>query len=120
MTSRKKKMPDFFEDNSYDPMETATGYTHAAPNETPGLFLDPNAGPLQQHGKSVADPVAKKKAGFYLSVHILDRFTRKFHELKLAGVPVDNKSTLLELVLAFALDDLDKGTRSQVLKILGS
>ena len=62
----------------------------------------------------------KKKAGFYLSADVLDRFTRKFHELKLAGVAVENKSTLLELALSFALDDLDKGTRSKVLKTLGS
>ena len=120
MTSSKKNMPDFFEDNSYDPMNTATGYAHASPNEKPGLFSESDARPLQQHGKSGAAPVLKKKAGFYLSADILDRFTRKFYELKLADVAVDNKSTLLELALAFALDDLDKGTRSRILKTLGS
>jgi len=33
-------------------------------------------------------------------------------------VAVDNKSTLLELALSFALDDLDKGSRSRVLRKL--
>jgi len=51
-------------------------------------------------------------------VDILNRFTHKFHELKLAGVAVDNKSTLLEAALGYALDDLDKGEESQVLKKL--
>ena len=62
---------------------------------------------------------AKKKAGFYLSVDLLNRFTHKFHELKLAGVAIDNKSTLLEAALGYALDDMDKGEQSQVLKKLG-
>jgi hypothetical protein len=63
-------------------------------------------------------PLPKKKAGFYLSVDVLQRFTFKFHELKLAGVAIDNKSTLLELALSFALDDMDKGKNSRVLKKL--
>ena len=49
-------------------------------------------------------------------MNILNRFTHKFHELKLAGVAIDNKSTLLEAALDFALDDMDKGEGSQVLK----
>jgi hypothetical protein len=60
----------------------------------------------------------KKKAGFYLSMEIIERFNRKFYELKLAGIAIDNKSTLLELALAFALDDLDKGAKSRVLRRL--
>ena len=60
----------------------------------------------------------KKKAGFYLSMDIIERFNRKFYELKLAGIAIDNKSTLLELALAFALDDLDKGGKSRVLQRL--
>jgi hypothetical protein len=63
---------------------------------------------------------AKKKAGFYLSKEIINRFNFKFHELKLAGIAIDNKSTLLELALAFALDDLDKGEKSRVLQRLHS
>lgn len=106
MTSSKKNMPDFFEDSSYDPMETATGHGRASLKEKPA--------------KTTVEAVLKKKAGFYLSADILDRFNRKFHELKLAGVAVDNKSILLERALNFALDDLDKGTQSQVLKTLSS
>jgi hypothetical protein len=33
-------------------------------------------------------------------------------------VAIDNKSTLLELALSFALDDMDKGQNSRVLKKL--
>ena len=66
----------------------------------------------------VGEMAAKKKAGFYLSVDILNRFTLKFHELKLAGGAIDNKSTLLEAALDFALDDVDKGAGSQILQRL--
>ena len=52
-------------------------------------------------------------------MEIIERFNRKFYELKLAGIAIDNKSTLLELALAFALDDLDKGAKSRVLGRLG-
>ena len=120
MTAGKKNIPDFFEDSSYDPVNIATGYGGASPSEPPETPLESDAGLRQRRGKSTANLVQKKKAGFYLSADVLDRFTRKFHELKLAGVAVENKSTLLELALSFALDDLDKGTRSKVLKTLGS
>jgi hypothetical protein len=60
--------------------------------------------------------VAKKKAGFYLSADILNRFNLKFYELKLSGVAIDNKSNLLELMLGFALDDMDKGEQSRILR----
>ncbi|MEJ2286285.1 MAG: hypothetical protein P8X85_22140 [Desulfobacterales bacterium] len=95
-------MPDLFADTSLDPVESATGY-----QKTPL--------PSQR----AVNPAVKKKAGFYISVDLLQRFTLKYHELKLAGVAVDNKSTLLELALSFALDDMDKGNNSQVLKKLG-
>ncbi len=70
------------------------------------------------HLKRSVNNASKKKAGFYLSVDVLQRFTHKFHELKLAGVAIDNKSTLLELALSFALDDMDKGNNSRVLQKL--
>ncbi len=63
--------------------------------------------------------VPKRKAGFYFSEALLDRFTRKFHQLKLDGVPIDNKSALAEMALHFALDDLDRGEASQLLKRFG-
>ncbi len=88
----KTSPADFFEENLIDPIQTASG--------------------------GVPAPVAKKKAGFYLSVKMLARFTRKFHELKLEGFPVENKSALVEAALNFALDDLDQGEGSQVLHSL--
>ena len=119
MAASKKKTPDFFKDVSFDPVDMATG---------PG---DP--GRSGQHSKKTAPRYAgkgegsktqpglrphKKKAGFYVSVDLLERFSRKFYELKLAGAAVENKSALLEMALSFALDDLDKGAKSQVLKFV--
>lgn len=89
-----KDVPDFFESNPVDPVRSATG-GHASPAAKP-----------------------KKKAGFYLTQDLIARFDRKYHELKLAGAAVGNKSTLLEAALAYALDDLDRGEHSQVLKRL--
>ncbi len=83
---------EFFEENRMDPVQVVTG------------------------GRPV--PVAKKKAGFYLSVELLDRFNRKFFELKLAGCPVENKSALVEAALKYALNDLDRGDDSRVLNAL--
>ena len=97
MATGRSKTPDFFKEDGLDPVDAATGYLQDSP-------ADKN--------------VAKKKAGFYLSVDLLNRFNLKFHELKLAGVAIDNKSTLLESALNFALDDMDKGKDSQVLQKL--
>lgn len=114
MASDRKKTPDFFDEEGLDPVETATGYLrHSVPA---GTTESPMAAKSGQNGTLAA----KKKAGFYLSVDLLDRFTHKFHELKLAGVAIDNKSTLLEVALGYALDDMDRGEESQVLKKIGN
>lgn len=105
MATGRIKSPDFFSEEGIDPVESATGNKQT-------LTENKNT----KDGK--IGMTAKKKAGFYLSVGILERFTLKFHELKLAGVAIDNKSTLLELALEFALDDLDKGGESRVLRRL--
>jgi len=112
MAAKKKTTPDFFAESPLDPVESATGYPN---HQGRGSGLDFSAKADKDHPINTA---SKKKAGFYLSVDILNRFTLKFHELKLAGVAVDNKSTLLELALCYALDDLDKGKQSRVLKKL--
>jgi hypothetical protein len=91
MVSDPKTPPDFFEPSPLDPIQSATG------------------------GRAPAAATPKKKAGFYLSLDVLNRFERKFYELKLAGVPVGNKSSLLEAALNFALDDLDRDPQSRVL-----
>ncbi|MGD8523053.1 MAG: hypothetical protein PVF56_18035 [Desulfobacterales bacterium] len=101
MATHRKETPNFFEDRTIDPVETATGH-----------------GKRSKGRSSVS--TQKKKAGFYISTGILERFSRKFYELKLAGVGIDNKSTLLELALNFALDDMDRGTQSQILKSIGT
>jgi hypothetical protein len=62
--------------------------------------------------------VPKKKAGFYLNETLLNRFNRKFHQLKLDGVAIDNKSAMAELALEFALDDMDRGDASRLLRRL--
>ncbi len=114
MATDRKKTPDFFVEDGLDPVETATGYPQGSPgdkSDTPSVAAA-NTDPA-------AELAVKKKAGFYLSVNLLNRFTLKFHELKLAGVAIDNKSSLLEAALVFALDDMDKGEDSQVLKKIG-
>jgi len=112
MAAKRKDTPDFFAQTALDPVESATGY------EIPSS-QSPDTGPLSAASPGKADNAAsKKKAGFYLSVDVLQRFTLKFHELKLAGVAIDNKSTLLELALSFALDDMDRGRASRVLQKL--
>jgi hypothetical protein len=112
MATRKRKTPDIF-DEDFDPVETATGYSQTSP---PTKAAPPPGSAAK--GRPAAGLIVKKKAGFYLSVDLLNRFTHKFHELKLAGVPIENKSTLLEAALGFALDDIDKGKGSRVLKQL--
>jgi hypothetical protein len=92
MAVNKKSDPVFFEDDVFDPVRAATG------------------------GDRSRSLVKKRKAGFYLPVGLLERFNRKFHELKLEGVLIDNKSSLIEAALIFALDDMDSGKSSKVLK----
>ncbi len=94
MTSRNaKKGLELFEDVVLDPMTVATG-----PDST-----------------GTAD---KRKAGFYLPVDLLERFDRKFYELKLSGASIANKSALLEAALRFALEDMDRGSRSRLLQAM--
>lgn len=100
MASGKKTFPDLFEESPLDPVHVATGR---------------GRGPQTKGPQAV---VEKKKAGFYLSVALLDRFTRRFHELKLAGAAIENKSALVELALSFAMDDMDRGEDSHLLKEL--
>lgn len=95
MASGKNKSPDFFEDHWIDPVAAAT------------------------RGQVTVAAKRKRKVGFYISEDLLNRFTRKFHELKLSGVAVDNKSSLVEMALTHALDDLDKGKGSHLLQNLG-
>ena len=93
MASNKKKTPNLLKNNPFDPVSSATG-------------------PMTKPRTAVS----KKKAGFYLSVAIIERFNRKFHTLKLEGLAIENKSALLEAGLSFALDDMDKNAKSRILK----
>ena len=110
MATSRNKLPDFFRDDGIDPVDAVTGKRKSRNRDKlTSSEKDDKTGMLR-----------KKKAGFYLSMEIIERFNRKFYELKLAGIAIDNKSTLLELALAFALDDLDKGAKSRVLQRLRS
>jgi hypothetical protein len=62
------------------------------------------------------DRTMTAKAEFYLSDNLLDRFNTRFYGLKLASVPVENKSALLEAALAFAAEDLDRGADSRIMR----
>lgn len=94
VTRKKNRSPDIFDDNPVDPLAVAT----RSPRKTAVM--------------------PKRKAGFYLSEPLLERFNRCFHQMKLDGVPVENKSALLETALTFALDDLDKGDESVLMTAL--
>jgi hypothetical protein len=114
MAASKNKTPDFFKDESVDPMEVATGSARTSEELEKSTHSDAGNGAIPKTGTGQA--ANKKKAGFYISVDLLDRFSRKFYELKLAGVAIENKSALLEVALSFALDDLDKGPKSRQLQ----
>lgn len=101
MAKNRSDSHDFFEERSIDPMAAATG--------------SDRVNRRQQAGASAAG--AKQKAGFYLSRRILERFNRKFYELKMQGKAVGNKSALLEAVLDYALDDIDRGGDSRILAV---
>jgi hypothetical protein len=119
MTKQKNKTPNFFDDDLLDPVEAATGYSSRS--RQPGseqAHSKSSYGSAKAVKKTVSLPL-KKKAGFYLSSEILERFNLKFYELKLAGVTIENKSNLLELALAYALDDIDKGRESLILQKVG-
>jgi hypothetical protein len=96
MATKRHHLPDLFEDHAPDPVEAATG------GRRPGAGSEP-----------------KRKAGFYLSDELLGRFNTRYYELKLAGASVVNKSALLEAALAFALEDLERGANSTLLKRFG-
>jgi hypothetical protein len=116
MATSKNRTPDFFKDESFDPVEVATGPGRTGQDSEKPIHSD--AGKAASPKAGVGHAADKKKAGFYISVDLLERFSRKFYELKLAGVAVENKSALLELALSFALDDLDKGHKSRVLEVI--
>ena len=89
MADRRKETPDFFEDNAPDPVETATGYpmrSQRAVSERSRSSIENTPGKTRDRTVSMPN---KKKAGFYLSSEILERFNLKFYELKLAGVSID-------------------------------
>lgn len=112
MASGKKKIPNLLRNNPFDPVSSATG--SMAESRTVALKKA-----SIEESKKISGP-KKKKAGFYLSVDIIERFNRKFHTLKLAGLAIENKSALLEASLSFALDDMDKNSKSRILKTLAT
>jgi hypothetical protein len=105
MTTRRNQTPDLFADHLPDPVDAATGRRQAPEQRRP-----------QGRRAAGADQEAKRKAGFYLSDDLLGRFNTRFYELKLAGAPVGNKSALLEAALTYALEDLDRGADSRILR----
>jgi hypothetical protein len=108
MTPDKRKAPDFIEEDLFDPVSVATG------NRRPGRTNSS----VEEKKLSSSRGGAKKKAGFYLSSDLLERFSRTFYTLKLEGLRIENKSTLLEAALKLALDDIDRGGKSVIRKLL--
>jgi hypothetical protein len=96
MATKRSSTPDLFDDRGPDPVEAAIGRRRTATGAEP-----------------------KRKAGFYLSDELLGRFNTRYYELKLAGAAVVNKSALLEAALRYALEDLERGVNSTILKRFG-
>jgi len=113
----RKETPEFFEESPFDPVKVATGKMDRDGKENAGRALK---GDGKDAGTGRHRQTLKKKAGFYLPMDLLERFNRKFHELKLSGVLIENKSALIEAALSFALDDMDTEDDSVVLKRLQS
>lgn len=107
MTPDKRKAPDFFEDDLLDPVGVVTGNRRGGMNSS-----------AEEKKNSPARGGNKKKAGFYLSSDLLERFSRTFYSLKLEGMRIENKSALLEAALKLALDDIDRGGKSVIRKLL--
>ncbi len=107
MAHKKKKTPEFFDPGPFDPVSLATGHQHEQKTSS------------VEEKKKTSVSAAKKKAGFYLPAELLERFDRTFYALKLEGdVRIDNKSTLVEAAIKLALDDIDKGDKSVIRKML--
>lgn len=107
MVKKKNKTPDFFDPGPFDAVSLATGQNRSEKK---------NSSVEEKKNSSV---VAKKKAGFYLPADLLERFSRTFYALKLdGGIAIDNKSTLVEAALKLALDDIDRGDKSVIRKML--
>lgn len=96
MATKRPSTPDLFDDRGPDPVDAAIGRRRT------GVGAEP-----------------KRKAGFYLSDELLGRFNTRYYELKLAGAAVVNKSALLEAALRYALEDLERGVNSTILKRFG-
>jgi hypothetical protein len=62
------------------------------------------------------DKTVASTAEFYLSGDLIGRFNPRLYEFKLASAPVENKPALLEAPLALALEDLDRGVCSRILR----
>ncbi|MDY6903735.1 MAG: hypothetical protein SWH61_03525 [Thermodesulfobacteriota bacterium] len=104
MMADKNNVPGFEDSSPFDPVRAATGGQNKKNSSV-------------EESKN-SSPKDKKKAGFYLSADLLERFDRAFYALKLEGVGVGNKSTLVEKALLFALDDLEKKEKSKVRRML--
>ncbi len=101
MAKTKKKKPDFVDTGPLDPVATATGHRASVKNSS-----------IEENTNS--SKTEKKKAGFYLSADLLDRFNRTFYALKLEGWSVENKSALVEAALELALTDIERGDKSRI------
>jgi hypothetical protein len=105
MKTEKDRKPELFEANPIDPVLAAIGLDEKSDRKSSSTEDGKNGGPAR-----------KKKAGFYLSLDVLDRFTRKFHEMKLAGITIENKSAFVEAAIIYALDDVDREEGSKFLE----
>lgn len=85
-------------------------------HQTPDFFPETNFDPLIAAVRGETKDTDKKKAGFYLSYGLLERFDKTFYTLKIEGLGVENKSVFVEKLISYALDILEQDGFEKVLK----
>lgn len=77
-------------------------------NQAADFFPETSFDPLIAAVRGENHDSDKKKAGFYLSRGLLERFDKTFYTLKIEGKGVENKSALVENLMTYALNVLDE------------
>lgn len=85
-------------------------------NPAADFFHETGFDPLIAAVRGETKETDKKKAGFYLSHGLLERFDKTFYTLKIEGQGVDNKSAFVEKLIDYALDVLDRDGLEKIIK----
>ncbi len=136
MVANRKETPNFFDDIDIDPVKIATGRRNKKnirieesknvrkevkmnskleENKKGRIGKQEN---IRKREKDNSTTEVKKKVGYYFSESLITSIDKNFYKLKLDGKDINNKSDLLEQIIAFGLEDLSKGSKSKILKAI--